>query len=179
MGQYRGLNMDTFINPVIYKYEHVEVSGIMRTGLYFHDEHGRDWYETLTGWKGAVSLDDDGIVVAYEQDVSYMGMEEGRNVYEVDPLSVPVDVLGNYKYVDGVFYDIRPDATTLAEQTRKQLIEDAGLIISVLQGAVDESMATDAEKASLSAWKKYRVLLYRVDTSKPEEIEWPELPPKN
>ncbi|WP_188016616.1 tail fiber assembly protein [Enterobacter kobei] len=171
--------MDTFINPVIYKYEHVEVSGIMRTGLYFHDEHGRDWYETLTGWKGAVSLDDDGIVVAYEQDVSYMGMEEGRNVYEVDPLSVPVDVLGNYKYVDGVFYDIRPDATTLAEQTRKQLIEDAGLIISVLQGAVDESMATDAEKASLSAWKKYRVLLYRVDTSKPEEIEWPELPPKN
>ncbi|ASA06872.1 hypothetical protein C1N96_10280 [Enterobacter hormaechei] len=108
-----------------------------------------------------------------------MGMEEGRNVYEVDPLSVPVDVLGNYKYVDGIFYDIRPDATTLAEQTRKQLIEDAGLIISVLQGAVDESMATDAEKASLSAWKKYRVLLYRVDTSKPEEIEWPELPPKN
>lgn len=171
--------MDTFINPVIYKYEHIEVSGIMRTGLYFHDEHGRDWYETLTGWKGAVSLDDDGIVVAYEQDVSYMGMEEGRNVYEVDPLSVPVDVLGNYKYVDGIFYDIRPDATTLAEQTRKQLIEDAGLIISVLQGAVDESMATDAEKASLSAWKKYRVLLYRVDTSKPEEIEWPDLPPKN
>ncbi|ENR0202100.1 tail fiber assembly protein [Enterobacter kobei] len=171
--------MDTFINPVIYKYEHIEVSGIMRTGLYFHDEHGRDWYETLVGWKGAVSLDDDGIVVAYEQDVSYMGMEEGRNVYEVDPLSVPVDVLGNYKYVDGIFYDIRPDATTLAEQTRKQLIEDAGLIISVLQGAVDESMATDAEKASLSAWKKYRVLLYRVDTSKPEEIEWPELPPKN
>lgn len=171
--------MDTFINPVIYKYEHIEVSGIMRTGLYFHDEHGRDWYETLSGWKGAVSLDDDGIVVAYEQDVSYMGMEEGRNVYEVDPLSVPVDVLGNYKYVDGIFYDIRPDATTLAEQTRKQLIEDAGLIISVLQGAVDESMATDAEKASLSAWKKYRVLLYRVDTSKPEEIEWPELPPKN
>ena len=171
--------MDTFINPVIYKYEHIEVSGIMRTGLYFHDEHGRDWYETLTGWKGAVSLDDDGIVVAYEQDVSYMGMEEGRNVYEVDPLSVPVDVLGNYKYVDGIFYDIRPDATTLAEQTRKQLIEDAGLIISVLQGAVDESMATDAEKASLSAWKKYRVLLYRVDTSKPDEIEWPELPPKN
>ncbi|KLQ92813.1 tail fiber assembly protein [Enterobacter kobei] len=171
--------MDTFINPVIYKYEHIKVSGIMRTGLYFHDEHGRDWYETLTGWKGAVSLDDDGIVVAYEQDVSYMGMEEGRNVYEVDPLSVPVDVLGNYKYVDGIFYDIRPDATTLAEQTRKQLIEDAGLIISVLQGAVDESMATDAEKASLSAWNKYRVLLYRVDTSKPEEIEWPELPPKN
>ncbi|PJD87429.1 phage tail protein I [Enterobacter hormaechei] len=74
---------------------------------------------------------------------------------------------------------IRPDAATVAEQTQKQLIEDAGLTISVLQGAVDESMATDAEKASLSAWKRYRVLLYRVDTSKPEDIVWPEPPSKN
>lgn len=171
--------MDTFINPVIYKYEHAEINGVMRTGLYFQDVHGRDWYETLTGWKGAVSLDDDGIVIAYENDVSYMGMEEGRDVYEVDPLNVPDDVSGNFQYADGLFYDIRPDAATLAEQTQKQLIEDAGLTISVLQGAVDESMATDAEKASLSAWKKYRVLLYRVDTSKPEEIEWPEPPSKS
>ncbi|XON99683.1 hypothetical protein ACLB6C_21405 [Enterobacter hormaechei] len=77
--------MDTFINPVIYKHEHVEVNGVIRTGLYFQDENGRDWYETLTDWKGAVSLDSDGIVVAYEQDVSYMGVEEGRNIYEVDP----------------------------------------------------------------------------------------------
>ncbi|MHA0962594.1 tail fiber assembly protein [Enterobacter cancerogenus] len=170
--------MDKFTNPIIYKYEHVEISGIMRTGLYFQDIHGRDWYETLTGWKGAVSIDDDGIVVAYERDVSYMGIEEGRNVYEVDPLSVPVDVLGNYKYVDGVFYDIRPDATTLAEQKRKQLIEDAGLKISVLQDAVDLSMSTEAEAASLLVWKQYRVLLYRIDTSKPDAIKWPE-PPSN
>ncbi|MDR0164948.1 tail fiber assembly protein [Enterobacter ludwigii] len=168
--------MDTFVNPVIYKYEHAEINGVMRTGLYFQDVHGRDWYETLTGWKGAVSLDNDGIVVAYEQDVSYMGMEEGRSVYEVDPLSVPVDVLGNYKYADGVFYDIRPDEAMLAEQRRKQLIEGAGHIISVLQGAVDESMATDAEVASLSAWKQYRVLLYRIDTSNAPDIEWPVMP---
>ena len=170
--------MDTIINPVIYKYEHAQINGAMRIGLYFQDIHGRDWYETLTGWKGAVSIDDDGIVVAYERDVSYMGIEEGRNVYEVDPLSVPVDVLGNYKYVDGVFYDIRPDATTLAEQKRKQLIEDAGLKLSVLQDAVDLSMSTEAEAASLLVWKQYRVLLYRIDTSKPDAIKWPE-PPSN
>lgn len=168
--------MDTFINPVIYKYEHIEVSGIMRTGLYFHDEHGRDWYETLTSWKGAVSLDDDGIVVAYEQDVSYMGMEEGRNVYEVDPLSVPVDVLGNYKYVDGVFYDIRPDATTLAEQTRKQLIEDAGLTISILQDSVDLGMASEKEVEQLRVWKTYRIRLSRVSTANAPDIEWPVVP---
>ncbi|ECA9704885.1 tail fiber assembly protein, partial [Salmonella enterica subsp. enterica serovar Bredeney] len=33
--------------------------------------------------------------------------------------------------------------------------------------------ATDEEKARLLAWKKYRVLVNRVDTSKPE---WPEQP---
>ncbi|EPT0777118.1 tail fiber assembly protein [Enterobacter hormaechei] len=170
--------MDKFINPVIYNYEHIEVSGIIRTGLYYKDEQGRDWYETLTGWKGAVSVDSDGIVVAYEHDVSYMGMEEGRNVYEVDPLSVPIDVLGNYKYADGVFYDIRPDAATLAEQTRKQLIEDAGLTISVLQDAVDLGMATENEVEQLRLWKTYRIRLSRISTATAPEIEWPE-PPSN
>ncbi|HID9068062.1 TPA: tail fiber assembly protein [Enterobacter kobei] len=168
--------MDTFINPVIYKYEHAEINGVMRTGLYFLDVHGRDWYETLTGWKGAVSLDDDGIVIAYEKDVSYMGMEEGRDVYEVEPLNVPDDVLGNYKYADGVFYDIRPDAATLAEQTRKQLIENAGLTISVLQDAVDLGMATENEVEQLRLWKTYRIRLSRISTATAPEIEWPDPP---
>lgn len=168
--------MDTFINPVIYKYEHAEINGVMRTGLYFQDVHGRDWYETLTGWKGAVSLDDDGIVVAYEHDVSYMGMEEGRNVYEVDPLSVPEDVLGNYKYSDGVFQDIRPDAEAVAGQKRKQLIEDASLTISVLQDAVDLGMATESEVEQLRLWKTYRIRLSRLSTATAPEIEWPDPP---
>ncbi|EKS6583965.1 TPA: tail fiber assembly protein [Enterobacter hormaechei subsp. xiangfangensis] len=168
--------MDRFINPVIYKQEHVEVNGVIRTGLYFQDELGRDWYETLTAWKGAVSLDSDGIVVAYEQDVSYMGMEEGRNVYEVDPLSVPVDVLGNYKYADGVFYDIRPDAVTLAEQKRKALLEEANVAMSPLQDAVDLDIATTEEKELLLAWKKYRVLLNRIAVKEAPDIDWPNTP---
>ncbi|MEF4955483.1 tail fiber assembly protein, partial [Escherichia coli] len=39
--------------------------------------------------------------------------------------------------------------------------------------AVDAGIATEDETAALSEWKKYRVLLMRVDTSKPE---WPEKP---
>ncbi|EKJ6978968.1 TPA: tail fiber assembly protein [Enterobacter hormaechei subsp. xiangfangensis] len=168
--------MDKFINPVIYKHEHVEVNGIIRTGLYFQDELGRDWYETLTAWKGAVSLDSDGIVVAYEHDVSYMGMEEGRNVYEVDPLSVPVDVLGNYKYADGVFYDIRPDAETLAEQKRKELLEEANVAMAPLQDASDLGIETDEERMLLNEWKKYRVSLNRLNVSDAAQIVWP-VPP--
>lgn len=111
--------MDTFINPVIYKYEHVEINGVMRTGLYFQDIYGRDWYETLRDWKGAIATDAAGIVIACETDVTLMGMMEGRNVYEVDPDSIPKNVIGNYTFQDGVFTDIRPDAIELAEQKRK------------------------------------------------------------
>ncbi|HFD6761819.1 TPA: tail fiber assembly protein [Enterobacter hormaechei] len=168
--------MDKFINPVIYKYEHVEINGITRTGLYFQDVQGRDWYETLTGWKGAVSLDEDGLIIAYEKDVSYLGVQEGRSIYEVDPKNVPDDVLGNYKYLNGTFEDIRPNAKELAEQKRKELMEAANLAISPLQDAVDLGISTDSEYALLLDWKKYRVLLNRVDTSKAPEIEWPEVP---
>lgn len=75
--------MDKFINPVVYKHEHVEINGVMRTGLYFRDVNGRDWYETLRDWKGAVATDESGIIIAYESDVSFMGMQEGRDVYGV------------------------------------------------------------------------------------------------
>ncbi len=34
-------------------------------------------------------------------------------------------------------------------------------------------MATDEERAKLEAWERYSVLVYRVDTAKPE---WPEEP---
>ncbi len=42
-----------------------------------------------------------------------------------------------------------------------------------LQDAVDLDIATDDEKAQLDEWKKYRVLVNRVDTSNPD---WPEQP---
>ncbi|KAA1170973.1 tail fiber assembly protein [Photorhabdus heterorhabditis] len=37
-------------------------------------------------------------------------------------------------------------------------------------------MATEAEKSALQAWKKYRVMLSRVDISQAPNIEWPEQP---
>ncbi|MFK3810831.1 tail fiber assembly protein, partial [Escherichia coli] len=37
-------------------------------------------------------------------------------------------------------------------------------------------MSTGEETSLLEAWKKYRVLLNRVDTSTAQDIEWPALP---
>lgn len=56
------------------------------------------------------------------------------------------------------------------------LMAEASNKISVLQDAVDLEMATDAEYEVLPLWKKYRVLLSRVDTEKSEEIKWPNKP---
>ncbi|EJZ1643711.1 tail fiber assembly protein, partial [Escherichia coli] len=48
--------------------------------------------------------------------------------------------------------------------------------IAPLQDAADLKIATEEETSLLEAWKKYRVLLNRVDTSVAPDIEWPAAP---
>ncbi|AQW01637.1 tail fiber assembly protein [Escherichia coli] len=63
-----------------------------------------------------------------------------------------------------------------AESQKKEQIAYAGEIIATLQDAVDFDMATEEEKLSLTHWKKYRVLLNRVQPEDAPDIEWPEMP---
>lgn len=63
-----------------------------------------------------------------------------------------------------------------AEQQKQSLLAEANNAIAPLQDAVDLDMATDEEIAQSMEWKKYRVLLNRVDTSTAPDIEWPEKP---
>ncbi|HIE2033711.1 TPA: tail fiber assembly protein, partial [Salmonella enterica] len=60
-----------------------------------------------------------------------------------------------------------------AEGTKSRLLQMASGKIAPLQDAVDLGIATDDEKAQLDEWKKYRVLVNRVDTSNPD---WPDKP---
>lgn len=62
------------------------------------------------------------------------------------------------------------------EQKKQSLLAEANNAISPLQDAVDLDMATEEEVAALQEWKKYRVLLNRVDTSTAPNIDWPEKP---
>ncbi|WP_140918373.1 tail fiber assembly protein [Limnobaculum xujianqingii] len=48
--------------------------------------------------------------------------------------------------------------------------------IAPLNDAIELDIATTEEVAQLKTWKKYRVLLTRVDTSTAPDIEWPEQP---
>jgi len=50
------------------------------------------------------------------------------------------------------------------------------MAIQPLQDGKDLGMITDEEVSQLIAWKKYRVMLMRVNTGDPENIMWPEQP---
>ncbi len=63
-----------------------------------------------------------------------------------------------------------------ARQQKTTLLRQANETLSLLQDSVDLEIATEAEKTALLAWKKYRVLLSRVDTSQVPDVEWPEVP---
>ncbi|MDU7837696.1 MAG: tail fiber assembly protein [Pantoea sp.] len=87
-----------------------------------------------------------------------------------------------WSYKDGVFTPPPapevPKSELIAQvvQQKTSLIAEASQSISILQDAVDLDMATEDEKNQLTAWKKYRVLLNRVDTSTAPDIPWPDKP---
>ena len=63
-----------------------------------------------------------------------------------------------------------------AEETENSLMQAANEHIAPLQDAVDLEIATEEEISLLEAWKKYRVLLNRVNTTTAPDIEWPVAP---
>lgn len=86
-----------------------------------------------------------------------------------------------YDKWDGTAWVTDADAQAAAEivaakQQRTALLVAANAEISWRQDAVDADIATDEEKTALAEWKKYRVLLMRVDTAAPV---WPVAPAAN
>lgn len=89
-------------------------------------------------------------------------------------------------YSDGVFSkppktdeEIKNDdlvKTNMNLNRKSSLMAKATERVSILQDAVDLEMATPEEIALLTKWKKYRVLLSRIDANTPSDIAWPEVP---
>ncbi|ASD59762.1 tail fiber assembly protein [Salmonella enterica subsp. enterica] len=65
------------------------------------------------------------------------------------------------------------ELSAVAELKKANLRMRADSEINWRQDAVDAGVATEEETAALSEWKRYRVLLMRVDTEKPV---WPTTP---
>ncbi|WP_334473502.1 tail fiber assembly protein [Arsenophonus sp. PmNCSU2021_1] len=62
------------------------------------------------------------------------------------------------------------------EGIKQQKLYDATCEIAPLQDAIDLDMATEEEKKRLIVWKRYRVLVNRIETSTTQEITWPKPP---
>lgn len=65
---------------------------------------------------------------------------------------------------------------TQVTQQKESLLALAASKIAPLQDAVDLDIATEAEAALLLAWKKYRVLLNRINQNDAPDINWPPMP---
>ncbi|EAM8010248.1 tail fiber assembly protein [Salmonella enterica subsp. enterica serovar Mississippi] len=109
--------------------------------------------------------------------------QTGNQVYISEPGPLPENVTsvspdGEYQKWDGKAW-VKDEAAEKAaqlrqaEETKSRLLQMASGKIAPLQDAVDLGLATDDEKVQLDEWKKYRVLVNRVDTSKPD---WPDVP---
>ena len=64
----------------------------------------------------------------------------------------------------------------VAAVQKKQLLSEANEQISYLQDAVDAEIATEQETQLLAEWKKYRVLINRIDVNQAPNIDWPNKP---
>ncbi|ALF02257.1 tail fiber assembly [Salmonella phage SEN1] len=107
----------------------------------------------------------------------------GNQVYISEPGPLPENVTSvspesQYQKWDGKAWvkdEVAEAAARLieAEGTKNNLLQMALTKIAPLQDAVELDIATSEERAQLNEWKKYRVLVNRVDTSAPD---WPDIP---
>ncbi|WP_075202092.1 MULTISPECIES: tail fiber assembly protein [Serratia] len=110
-------------------------------------------------------------------------ISSGREIYISELGLLPENVTaiapdGQYQKWDGTAWVKDEEAEKSAElakavEQKSRLMQVANDHVAPLQDAVDLDIATDDEKQQLAGWKKYRVMLSRVDCSKPE---WPDHP---
>ncbi|MFJ5159433.1 tail fiber assembly protein [Pantoea sp. NPDC088449] len=91
---------------------------------------------------------------------------------DVSKLSPAPEV--GWSYSDSEFSKPVLDYKSINNSIKQELRLSAESNISVLQYAVDLGMATEDESRLLTSWKKYLVLISRVNTE--GEVDWPEQP---
>lgn len=157
-------------------------SELIAAGVAFiRDEDGHDWYECQKLFSEntvKIAYDSNNIIVSIASDVSTL-WPLNLSVSEVDSLPDDVDINGNWMFKGGEVVKrvyTREEEQQKAENKRQLLLQQASEYMAPLQDAADLSIATEEEISRLTAWKRYRVLLNRIDTSTAPDIEWPDAP---
>lgn len=147
---------------------------------FFFDEDGNEWYENQKLFQSdtlKIAYDSNNIIRMIESDISLI-FPANLSVAEVKNTTANrrADNMGSWQYIDGNIVTREYSVDELREQAQKkknELLAQATAMIDPLQDAVDLAMATESEADFLNQWKKYRILLNRVDVSDPA---WPEVP---
>lgn len=107
-------------------------------------------------------IDAEGVIFAYEEDGSQDNLIGDKTEISEDDVNAILNPAPSKEQI-----------IATNEAKKSQLRSAADEEIAWRQDAVDAGIATDEETAALSEWKKYRVLLMRVDTANPV---WPTPP---
>lgn len=151
--------------------------------LFLKDELGADWYESQKLFSDSslkFVFNSEGVIISLDYDVSKL-WPVNNSVAEISVNNLPdgVNINGGWIFdgeqITARVYD-RTELIMQAEAKRDPLMMLATASIAPLQDAVDIGDATDEERASLTAWKKYRIALNRLDLSAVPDITWPEIP---
>lgn len=152
--------------------------------IFLKDENGNDWYQWLkTLSKETLKVSFDPVskeIVHFSYDASAI-FPVNQIVVEIAPENIPEEfttagekALGGAFLFDGGEIIAAPiDYEAEAQRKKLELLTKANNVIATLQDAVELDMATDEEAEGLTQWRKYRVLLSRVDATAPV---WPEVP---
>lgn len=151
--------------------------------LFLRSDTGIDWYEAQKEFKNdtiKVMFDSAGVICCAETDVSSL-WPINCSVAEVKPENIPSDFFISGRWVfNGLTIEqyqyTKEELIAKAEEQKQSLMSVAADAIAPLQDASELGMATEVELTTLTLWKRYRVMLNRVDISAAPDIEWPEQP---
>lgn len=151
--------------------------------VYLQCDNGHDWYIAQKSFSAdtvKLAYDHNGVICAMDNNVSML-WPIGLSVVELEVVEISPACQANgewvyngKKVIPRVYSTEEMNARAMAEQSAR--IAVAANVIAPLQDAVDLDMATDAEKARLVEWKKYRVRVSRLDFAAVSDIEWPTAP---
>lgn len=172
--------MITLKNFVQYEPEYKD---FMFNAIFLQSEDGLDWYYHMSRFQTdtlKVCYDKNNIIRSYSNQVDRL-FPMGMSVSEVDQADVPegLNIHGEWAWngIKIIPRELTQDEEIQQAKTRKsELLVEASDIIAPLQDASDLGIVTDEEAASLLLWKRYRVMLNRLDLSTAPAIDWPERP---
>ncbi|MBT0721055.1 tail fiber assembly protein [Rosenbergiella collisarenosi] len=155
--------------------------------IYLQSADGQDWYECQKRFRQdtmKLCFDANNVIRMITRaetgnDVSSL-WPEGMSVTELKdtPQNRRADITGGWIYVDEKVVERELSDTDRLERAtdqQRKLIKIAAEKIAPLQDALDLEIATEEETQRLKEWKRYRVMLSRVELNT-DAVIWPEQP---